>query len=175
MIVTKHKKSKILQDYFFIKGNIPNINADYFINKIEEGIKVEGNLTNKTSVKGELTSFDYFNQDTELHKILHTLMDYYEKNNLDSSRSYYLKNSWGLKEIFGGFTIQHNHRYYLWSGVIYLSDINQPLFFPEINEEIKVEKGNFAIFSPFLNHETKNRVYFNEIKYGLSFNFAETY
>ena len=172
MIITKHKESKIQTDYFFIKGNIQNINVNYFINRIEEGIKQQDSLNGVTNVKGYMTSWKYFNTDIEFFKTVHPMMDYFEKNNLDE-RKYQIKDSWGIKETFGNFTQPHNHRQSLWSGVIYLSNVNQPLIFKDINEEVEAKVGNFAFFSPFLNHETKNRIRKDEIKYGMAFNFDE--
>ena len=172
MIITKHKESKIQTDYFFIKGNIPNINTSYFINKIEEGIKQQDAMNGVTNVKGYMTSWKYFNEDKEFFKILHPMMDYFEKNNL-SNEKYQIGDSWGIKETFGHFTQSHNHKKSLWSGVIYLSNVDQSLIFKDINEEIEAKNGNFAFFSPFLNHETKNRVRKDEIKYGMAFNFDE--
>ena len=42
MKIEKIIKSKILREYYFIKGNIP-IDTKYFIKKIEEGINLESN------------------------------------------------------------------------------------------------------------------------------------
>ena len=172
MIISKHKESTIKTNYFFIQGNIPDINVSYFVNKIEEGIKKEDAMNNKTNVKGYMTSYRYFNEDVEFFNIVHKFMDYFEKNNL-SQYPYTILDSWGIKETFGHFTEKHNHRKSLWSGVIYLSNTNQSLIFPDINEEVEAKVGNFAIFSSFLDHETKNRVPKNEVKYGMSFNFIE--
>ena len=172
MIITKHKESKIQTDYFFIKGNIPNINVNYFINKIEEGIKQQDAMNGRTNVKGYMTSFKYFNNDKEFFKLLHPMMDYFEKNNFND-RGYQIADTWGIKETFGHFTQSHNHRSSLWSGVIYLSNVDQSLIFKDINEEVEVKVGNFAFFSPFLNHETKNRIYDGQVKYGMAFNFNE--
>jgi hypothetical protein len=172
MIITKHKESKIQTDYFFIKGNILNINANYFINKIEEGIKKECALNGITNVKGYMTSWKYFNTDKEFFKLLHPMMNYFEKNNL-TNKGYLIEDSWGIKETFGHFTQSHNHRESLWSGVIYLSNVDQSLIFKDINEEVEAKVGNFAIFSAFLNHETKNRICDGQVKYGMAFNFNE--
>jgi hypothetical protein len=172
MIITKHKESKIQTDYFFVTGNIPNINTNYFINKIEEGIKQENALNGRIIVRGYMTSGTYFNEDKEFFKLLHPMMDYFEKNNF-SDRQYRIKDSWGIKETFGHFTQGHDHRESLWSGIIYLSNVDQSLIFKDINEEIEAKVGNFAFFSPLLHHETKNRVRNDEIKYGMAFNFNE--
>jgi hypothetical protein len=38
VIIDKKIKKEIKRSYFFYKGIFENINSDYFINKIEEGI-----------------------------------------------------------------------------------------------------------------------------------------
>tara|TARA_E500000178_G_scaffold313529_1_gene330999 strand:+ start:419 stop:946 length:528 start_codon:yes stop_codon:yes gene_type:complete len=171
MIISKHKESSIRQNYFFIKGNLSDINTKYFIDKIEQGIREESALNGKTNVKGNMTSYQYFNSDPEFFNLTHLFMNYIDKN--ISINPYGIQDSWGLKETFGHYTQNHNHFGSLWSGVVYLSNANQPLVFTDIKEEVEAKIGNFAIFTSILNHETKNRVFKNETKYALSFNFAE--
>ena len=67
--INKHFEKKILRDYFFIQG-VVDINANYFIKKIEEGIKKEDNMSFKTNVKDQMTSYKYFNHDEEFGKII---------------------------------------------------------------------------------------------------------
>lgn len=172
MLITKHKESKIQTEYFFVKGNFPNINVNYFINKIEQGIKQEDAMNAKTNVKGYMTSYTFFSEDVEFFKIVYPIMDYLEKN-IPNNKKYYLRDCWGIKETFGHFTQPHNHRQSLWSGVIYLSNVDQTLIFKDIDEEVEAKIGNFAFFSAFLNHETNNRVFKDQIKYGIAFNFDE--
>ena len=61
MIITKHTEKKVEIPYFFCKGLIENINSAYFIQKIEEGIRSPDNQNYITNVKGEITSWDLFN------------------------------------------------------------------------------------------------------------------
>ena len=56
------------------------------------------------------------------------------------------------------------------SGAIMLSEHSQHLFFPEINQTLECEPGNFALFSSFLSHKNK-RNKTNKVRYGLSFNW----
>ena len=171
MIISKHIESKIEQDYFFIKGTIPDINHQYFIDKINEGIKEKNNKNFKTNVQGFMTDWGFFNNDPIFVKILFKLIQYTENNCLLKNKFFSLKTSWGIKEIFGGYTKEHNHHPALWSGVIYLSNVDQKLVFPQIKQEINVQIGNFGIFSSFLNHKTENRIDTETEKNAISFDF----
>ena len=76
-------------------------------------------------------------------------------------------------EQFGEFTKKHHHGYAYFSGVLYLHDHPQKLYFPEINQEVTPKKGRAVIFSSFLEHYTKRNL--GDIgKYALSFNFYST-
>lgn len=171
MKISKHVLSKIKRDYFFIKGNVP-VDAKYFIDEIEKGIKQENNKNFKTNVKGMMTDWRYFCDDKKFIQIMMQIMSYLDNKNI-LDKGYHLEEAWGLKETFGGRTDLHDHSRCLWSGVLYLSDVNQPLIFPEINEEVEVKNGNFAIFSSFLKHGTKNLISEDVLKYGLAFNFYD--
>ena len=150
---------------------MPNLNTEYFIERIEHGIKENDVLNGKTNVLGEMTSWQFFNRDLQFLSCVHKLMDYVENN--VSVCKYSLRDSWGIKESFGHYTKEHNHRGFVWSGVIYLSNVNQPLLFTDINEKVEAKTGNFAIFSSFLNHKTENRAIYGDTKYGIAFNFGE--
>ena len=171
MKILKHKESKISQNYFFIKGNL-DLNCQYFIQKIEEGIKAPDNKNFQSNVQGEMTEWRYFCQDYEFAKIASKILDYCEAHNL-LDKKVYLANAWGYKETFSNYTKRHSHHPGVLSGLIYLSNVDQPLIFDEINESVVPEAGNFALFSSFLYHQTKSRILDNKIKYGISFNFYE--
>jgi len=171
MKITKHKESKINQKYFFVKGHL-DLNNEYFIKKIEEGVKLPDNKNFQTNVQGEMTDWKYFNNDPEFVKIACEVIEYCESHNL-LDKLVKLQDSWGYKEVFSNYTKRHNHTPSVLSGVIYLSKVNQPLIFDQINETIDPEPGDFAIFSSFLYHKTKTRILDNTIKYGISFNFHE--
>jgi hypothetical protein len=170
MIFTKHVQSTIKQDYFFIKGTIPDINYQYFIDKINKGAQENNNKNFQTNVSGFMTDWKFFNDDPELLKILYKFIQYIE-DNLSIKEKFTLSESWGLKEVFGGYTEEHSHVPMFWSGVIYLSNSNQNLIFPQIQEKITPETGSFVIFSSFLKHKTDKRINTYTEKYGISFNF----
>ena len=115
-----------------------------------------------------MTSYTYFNQDKEFGKIISQFIGYIDKN--ISLRRYHLIESWGIKVNPNGETVEHDHAGSLWSGVLYLHDHEQTLYFPEIDQKVKPEKGSFALFSGFLRHKAITN-HTDKIKYGISFNF----
>ena len=90
MKIEKIIKSKILREYYFIKGNLP-VNTKYFIKKIEEGINLESNKNYKTNVIGQMTSWNFFNNDKKFIKIMLPIFDIID--NLPSEEI----NSWNLR------------------------------------------------------------------------------
>tara|TARA_E500000318_G_scaffold106688_1_gene114975 strand:- start:3363 stop:3893 length:531 start_codon:yes stop_codon:yes gene_type:complete len=170
MYLNKYIKSYLKKEFFFIKGRLKIQDIEYFKKKIEEGINSPDNMNSRTNVIGKMTSYNYFMQDKNFLKILLPIMDLTENDQLFTD-DWFLSDAWGFKETFSMYTRVHDHGISLWSGVIYLSNADQPLIFPDIQESVKVEEGSFAIFSAFLKHKTKNRITNEDTKYGLSFNF----
>jgi hypothetical protein len=153
-LFNKEIKTEIKQQVFFVEGKI-DIDADYFIKKIEEGIiNSENNFL--TNIHGFMTSWDYFIKDEKFLKIFLKLINNLEYHSsissiCDTLPDWTLKSCWGIKETEGGFTKKHDHRNSVLSGVIYLNDVKQELIFEEINIRLSAEKGKFAIFSPSEN------------------------
>ena len=169
MIINKEVNRKFQKDYFFSKGII-DIDAEYFIEKIKKSCSSEENFNFKTNIKGLMTPFSFFNDDPKFQEILTKLIDYIDS--IYNFRNYFLKECWGFELRPGERTIFHDHAFDLWSGVIYLNKCDQPLEFPEINEELYPEKGSFALFNGFLNHGNKKNKD-TVSKFGLSFNMHE--
>ena len=142
MKIEKEIKSKIERDFFFVEGSLENIDSDYFINKIEEGILLENNLSYKTNVMGKVTPWFYFSKDKNFIYLVNQLIDYVEIKKITTA-AYTLLEAWGIKETFADFTQQHSHTPNYLSGVIYLNDHPQKLYFPEIRQEnaISIEKS----------------------------------
>ena len=167
MIVDKEIISKINRDYFFISG-IFNIDAEYFKKRIKEGIK-NSQVSYTTNVVGERTDWNFFNKDKNFGILLGQLLDYLEESSIDLEACH-LEESWGLMLKFADFTKRHSHHPSYFSGVLYLHDHHQKLYFPEIKQEITPQKGRFVIFSSFLQHYTKRNLR-DMLKYAISFNF----
>lgn len=169
MLIQKEIQKKVLKDYFFIKGKI-NLDAEYFIKKIQEGCHKNNNMNFRTNVKGLMTDFNYFNKDENFLKILQKFI-YYIDDNYDLNK-YTLQDSWGMEVRKNEHTLFHAHSENLWAGVLYLNSSSQELIFEEINEKIKPEKGSFALFSSFLQHGCyRNKD--DHSKFGISFNMRE--
>ena len=168
MIIHNHIEDKALSEYFFVEGLI-DIDSKYFINEIKKGVEKEDNNNFKTNVRDKVTSYKYFNYDKKFINILEKFSNYIEsrcKTNL-----YGLIDSWGYCVDTNNKTLFHDHKYCVWSGVIYLNSHSQYLKFPGINKKIKPEKGKFVLFSSFLKHGTE-RHDSKETKWGISFNMA---
>tara|TARA_R100001086_G_C11729783_1_gene229336 strand:+ start:52 stop:648 length:597 start_codon:yes stop_codon:yes gene_type:complete len=169
MKVNKFIKSKIERDYFFVKGKI-KIDVDYFIQGIEEGIQREDNQNFLTNLMSPMTSYTYFLQDKKFIETIMPLSDMITKHNFNRGMPWFLDDSWGFKQEFGNYTTYHDHLPSVVSGTIMLNKHPQKLLFPEIEEALEAEPGNFAIFTPFLLHgNTRNRSY--KPRYGISFNW----
>jgi hypothetical protein len=178
MDVTLNKEiyTKIKQDAFFIEGHI-DLNTDFFIEKIEQGIAHASNNTNKTHVKGLMTAWDYFMQDQEFLKVFLELINKIEHGG--TARDWFpnkwtLKECWGIKEVNGSSTTKHSHGSSVFSGIIYLNDINHDLIFDELNLKLTPKKGKFLIFSGNLQHYTVRNLTVSS-KYALVFNEASNF
>tara|TARA_R100001244_G_scaffold62200_1_gene51968 strand:+ start:295 stop:831 length:537 start_codon:yes stop_codon:yes gene_type:complete len=170
MIIEKEIISQIYRPYFFITS-IFDVDTKYFKKRIDEGVQVS-NLNYTTNVHGQHTDWKFFNEDKKFGSVVAQTLDYLEQANLELEPCY-LGEAWGLIEQFGEFTKKHHHGDAYFSGVLYLHDHPQKLYFPEINQEVTPKKGRAVIFTSFLKHYTKRNL--GDIgKYALSFNFYNT-
>ena len=168
MKVEKLIKAKMEREYFFIKGRCP-IDAKYFIKQIEVGIKQADNKSYTTNVIGEMTDYKYFLNDKKFMKFFMPVLDLLDTQKFQDFSSYRLQEAWGFKEGFTNYTKQHQHLPAVLSGAVQLSNHEQMLEFPQIDETLESKPGNFAIFSSFLLHKNKRSVV-DKPRYGLSFN-----
>jgi|TARA_R110000824_G_scaffold162744_1_gene338458 hypothetical protein len=159
--------SQIPVNYTFITGK-SNINCDYFIDKIEEGIGGKDNKNFQTNVHGYMTPWKYFIRDLEFLNFLYPIFDKIDSLPVKPPR-YYLDEAWGIKETLGHRSSIHNHQPAYLSGVLYLNNHSQILDFPEINKFVKPKEGGFVLFSSFLKHGAKRNLT-EESKYAISFN-----
>jgi len=169
MKINKLIISSIVREYFFITGSVGKIDYKYFISKIEEGIKLTTNLNYKTNVIGKQTDFDYFLNDKNFTKIINKIVFYLQENNI-TKHPYQLADAWGLREDYGDYTKEHHHLPYYISGVLYLNNHTQSLYFPELQQEIKPKQGEFVLFPSYIKHYT-NLNTSDKSKYALAFNF----
>ena len=118
MKINKRIKGKAKIDYILIHG-VMDIDNQYFINKINDGIQQNNNENFKTNVHGYMTSWDYFLKDNNFLKTIFPLFDYLDELKL---KEYSLVSAWGLKESFSHYTMEHDHRPHYLSGIIYLKN-----------------------------------------------------
>tara|TARA_Y100000401_G_C8295781_1_gene211238 strand:- start:244 stop:789 length:546 start_codon:yes stop_codon:yes gene_type:complete len=170
MITEKEILSKILRDYVFIVQTV-KLDTTYFKKRIAEGVK-NSSINYKTNVKGKHTEWNFFNNDQKFISIMMQMIDHLEKLPV-SLNSFVLQEAWGLIENFGEHTVKHSHEPNYLSGVLYLNDHPQKLYFPDINQAITPTPGKLVIFSSFLKHYTKRNTEHKE-KYAISFNFRYT-
>jgi len=138
------------------------------ISDIEKGIVENSNMNFKTNVKGRMTAWDYFNNNTCFKKIL--IEAFNEIENIFNFPECALCEAWGIKIEEGEKTNLHNHFERALSGILYLNKSDLPIKFPEIKVEIKPEEGTFLLFSGLLKHGT-SRSKFSNPKYAIPFNF----
>ena len=171
MRISKELEKRVQRDYFFIKGHI-DIDCNYFIEKIKQGVEEKDNMNYKSNIKGKMTSWNFFNNDSNFIKHIIKFNKHIDKNY--DLPAYTLKDSWGFINSPGEKTNFHSHHQAIYSGVIYLNDCQQPLLFKEIEQQINPEAGSFGIFSGWLNHgcDTNDT---NNHKFGISFNMNEIY
>lgn len=152
--MSNYTQRKILKDVFLYqtKFNISN-DKDYFISKIEEGIKLDNNLSYVSNVKGKMTDWLFFNQDQRLiNYILQVGREIHKFYELPKSQ---IVNAWGIKINKKDYTEIHNHDQCHFSAVFYLNKTETVINFPELDLIIKPEEGTFLLFSAILNHFTE--------------------
>ena len=161
--------SKIDVDYIFMSGIIEDIDSEYFIKRIDEGVSDSNSLNFRTNVRGFHTSFTYFNNDKKFMVILSRILNQLETLKY-KFRPFSLREAWGIKLCLTNFTQIHDHCSQYLSGVLYLNDSNQELMFPAIDQKVKPVKGRFVVFSSFLEHHTFRSLE-DEYKYAIPFNW----
>ena len=168
MIIEKEILSRLPRDYVFIVQNF-NLDTAYFKKRIAEGVKTSS-INYKTNVKGKHTEWKFFNNDQKFLAIMMQTIDHLESLPIPLE-GFILEDSWGIIENFGEQTKKHSHEPNYLSGVIYLNDHSQKLYFPDINQTITPKPGRLVIFSSFLKHYTDRNSEHKE-KYAISFNFG---
>lgn len=166
--MSNYTQRKILKDVFLYqtKFNIMN-DKDYFISKIEKGIKLDNNQNYVSNIKGKMTDWLFFNEDQRL-------MNYILQAGKEIQKFYKLFNAkivsaWGIKINKKDYTAIHNHDESYCSGVLYLNKTETSINFPELDLIIKPEEGTFLMFSAILNHGTEEHKE-DITKYAIAFN-----
>jgi hypothetical protein len=168
MKLIKHVERQVLKNVFLIEIEL-KINSSYFINKIEEGIYGSNN-NYLTHVRGKMTSWDYFAKDENFLSLVKTGVNYLDEN--ISLVSCYIRDAWGTKIDYNDRVREHDHSGCIISGVLYLQDSKQNLYFKELNISINPKKGKLLLFSSNLRHGTKFSLD-KKPRYSIAFNYVE--
>ena len=171
MKIIKDIQKKVEKPCFFIECEVKTPHLNYFINGIEKGIESEHNRNYKTNVKGKMTSWYWFAKDSNFIDIVQEGIDYLDEHG-PSLPPYLLKEAWGIKTGFRDKTNRHSHVAAVVSGVYYLNDNDQTLYFPELKIEVEPKKNKLVMFSAFLDHYTNLNKQKTE-KYAIAFNLFE--
>ena len=170
MKVLNHTVKFIQRQVYVFEGKV-NIDVQYFIQKIEEGIEKENNLSYKTNVMSKMTSFDYFLKDDKFLKFAEEISPAFEYHN--NNVRVKLEDAWGNKLLPGDCVKPHNHGNVEISGVLYLEDKGEKLYFSQLDVKIKPEKGKFVLFDSTLLHGVPTNSS-KKPRYSIAFNFRQT-
>lgn len=167
MKIITHFEKPVKKDIFFYEVQLDPFDENYFIEKIEEGVRHENNNNYKTSLSGQMTSFEFFLNDKPLELIL---KEFLRQIKFERPWGIKLVEAWGIKLVKNDFTNFHDHIERSYSGILYLSKSTTPLIFPELNKKIYPEKYKMLFFNAFLLHGSDRLK--DEKKYGIAYNFA---
>ncbi len=103
-------QSQVKKDYFFLEG-FCDIDTEYFIDKIKEGIHKEGNRSFRTNVHGGMTDWTYFLNDPKFWEVMWPIMNELEK--IMKLRNFKINEVWGLEEAYSGRTKEHELNQFL--------------------------------------------------------------
>jgi len=170
-IINKYIERNAYIKSIFLEFKIPNLDSDYFIDKINTLLNIT-NLNNKTNVQGGHTDWKAFIKDKNFEDILYN--SFLEMRDYKKIGAVLVDEAWGIKINKGDFTLEHVHNAgYQMSGILYLNNSEQKLVFPEIDIEKKKKKGTLLLFSSYLRHKTDRINYSTDPKYGIAFNCSK--
>ncbi len=169
MKVLNHYTGIVKKKAYVFEGKT-DIDAKYFISKINKGVEEEGNQSYKTNVKSKMTNFQYFLKDKKFIKFIEKIKPafVYHNNSCDVK----LVDAWGNKTMPGDHVMTHDHGNVEISGILYLEDGGEETFFTDMRIKIKPEVGKFLIFDSDLYHGVGTNIS-KKPRYTMSFNFRQ--
>jgi hypothetical protein len=125
---------------------------------------------NKTNVKGEMTSFGFFNKDPDFLIFLKEIVNELKKC-VGPQEGVEIYNSWGnILSKEDDYVSEHNHKQTtLISGVLHLTEEGPGLYFKDFDFTLKEQIGRFILFHPDTRHEVKKFKY-TQPRISLAFN-----
>ena len=172
--IKKQIEKRLLKEVFLVELGL-DINAykDKLIEEINKSVESNRNNNFKTNVKGKMTPWGHFIENEYFVKIIKTVFKKISNMKITPNLSVIVSDAWGIKIEGQEHTKEHAHETAFMSGVIYLSNTNQILNFPELNIDIHPKVGSVVLFSGFLKHGTRNYV-FQEPKFAIAFNICDS-
>ena len=153
----------------FLHEYIVQCDSEKLIKKIDHLIS-QNNLNYATNVKGKMTVWHAFDNDPDfLQAMAQGMQKVTEAGNFQRMN---LHEAWGLRHDTNDFTQEHDHIASPISGVLYLSEKNTPLIFPDLNLEVYPEKNSLVLFRGILRHSSPVNTS-NDSKYAIAFNFIQ--
>jgi len=169
MILDKEIQTSIEAPAFLFTTKL-KLDFNYFKKRIEQGVDDKDNQNYNTNVDSLMTPWNYFVDDNTFHnQICLPTMDIIQKK-IRKTASFKIQNAWGIIQDINEHTKEHNHDRCFFSGVVYLNDCKQKLYFDEIEQEIIPKKGLLVLFSSNLLHYTNRNT--DTKKYAISFNYV---
>tara|TARA_R100000742_G_C4279162_1_gene103094 strand:+ start:3580 stop:4119 length:540 start_codon:yes stop_codon:yes gene_type:complete len=164
-----HKEITITQNIFLYQGFYTNLKI---LNSLKEKIikNCISDNKNKTNVKGEMTSWNFFNQDSDFRTFIGDIIPDMRKcvGPQDACEIY---NSWGnILNSEENYVAEHNHRQTtMLSGVLHLTEEGPGVYFKHFDYTLKEKIGGFALFHPETLHAVKKFKY-KQPRVSLAFN-----
>ena len=168
--IKKHIERPITKNVFLLEFSL-NIEdcKDKLIKLINDSVNSQINNNYQTNVKGKMTPWAYFVNNEHFNKIMQKVVKKMSDLKIKPNTKFVIDEAWGIKLEGDEHTDTHNHEEAFFSGILYLSDSDQLLNFPQLNIDIRPTVGSVVIFSGDLEHQTKNHV-LKEPKYAIPFN-----
>ena len=170
MKVLNHYTGIVKKKSYVFEGKT-DIDAKYFISKINKGVEETGNQSYKTSVKSKMTSFSYFLEDENFLKFIKEIVPAFVYHN--NKCEVKLNDAWGNKILPNTHVMTHNHGNVEISGILYLENGGQETFFTDLGIKVKPEIGKFLLFDSDLYHGVGTNIS-KKTRYTMSFNFRQS-
>ena len=168
--IKKHIERPIVKNVFLLEFSLDiNDCKDQLIKLIDDSVEGQVNNNYQTNVKGKMTPWSYFVNNEHFNTIMQKVIKKISDLKIKPNTKFYINEAWGIKLEGMEHTNIHNHEEAFFSGIVYLSDSDQLLNFPQLNIDIRPRVGSVLIFSGDLEHGTKDHV-LKEPKYAIPFN-----
>jgi len=159
---------KTLQVPILIKDlNISEELLNKTINKIYQ---IGDEMNKETNVKAFMSAYDTHKKNPEFHPLLKKIMDEIDVNYPDDlfinhqifdKRDYFyiLDDMWCSIYKSGDHSLRHHHIPSILSFCYYLQadDLSSPLFFDDLNFEVKPKSNTLIVFPSYLNHSVEKQ------------------